>query len=69
MLLEVNVSGEEAKHGFAPAAIEPILPQLAGYGHVRVGGLMCMAGLEGGSTAPGRISPPCGRFGIGSGTV
>jgi pyridoxal phosphate enzyme (YggS family) len=48
VLLEVNISGEEAKHGFAPAAIERLLPQLAGYRHVRVGGLMCMAGLEGG---------------------
>ncbi len=48
VLLEVNVSGEDAKHGFAPAAIEPLLPQLAGYRHVRVSGLMCMAGLEGG---------------------
>jgi pyridoxal phosphate enzyme (YggS family) len=48
VLLEVNVSGEDAKHGCAPAAIEPLLPQLAGYRHVRVGGLMCMAGLEGG---------------------
>ena len=48
VLLEVNVSGEPAKHGFAPEAIEGLLPQLAGYRHVRVGGLMCMAGLEGG---------------------
>ncbi len=48
LLLEVNISGEDAKHGFTPAAIEPLLPQLAGYRHVRVGGLMCMAGLEGG---------------------
>jgi pyridoxal phosphate enzyme (YggS family) len=48
VLLEVNVSGEDAKHGFAPAMIEPLLPQLAGYRHVHVGGLMCMAGLEGG---------------------
>jgi hypothetical protein len=48
VLLEVNVSGEDAKHGFAPAAIEPLLPQLAGCRRVRIGGLMCMAGLEGG---------------------
>jgi pyridoxal phosphate enzyme (YggS family) len=48
LLLEVNISGEDAKHGFAPAAIEPLLPQLASCRHVRVAGLMCMAGLEGG---------------------
>jgi PLP dependent protein len=54
VLLEVNVSGEAAKHGFAPDLIEPFLTQLAGYKHVRVCGLMCMAGLEGGLEAAGR---------------
>jgi pyridoxal phosphate enzyme (YggS family) len=48
ILLEVNVSGEAAKHGFRPEAIEPLLEELAGYRHVEVRGLMCMAGLEGG---------------------
>lgn len=48
VLLEVNVSGESAKHGFTPDAIEPFLTQLAGYKNVAVRGLMCMAGLEGG---------------------
>ncbi len=48
ILLEVNVSGESAKHGFAPAEMEPILQELAGYVNVEVRGLMCMAGLEGG---------------------
>ena len=47
-LLEVNISGEAAKHGFAPEAIEPFLAELAGYRNVAVRGLMCMAGLEGG---------------------
>ena len=48
VLLEVNISGESAKHGFTPAAIEPLLMELAGYRNVAVRGLMCMAGLEGG---------------------
>jgi PLP dependent protein len=47
ILLEVNVSGEPAKHGFAPDEIEPLLPELAAYGNVEIRGLMCMAGLEG----------------------
>ena len=46
--LEVNISGEAAKHGFAPEAIEPLLSELAGYRNVAIRGLMCMAGLEGG---------------------
>lgn len=48
MLLEVNTSGEAAKHGFTPESIEPLLAELAGYRNVAVRGLMCMAGLEGG---------------------
>ncbi len=47
ILLEVNISGEPAKDGLAAAAVEPLLPQLAGCGHLEVRGLMCMAGLEG----------------------
>ena len=43
ILLEVNISGEEAKHGFKPDAVEPFLEELAGYTHVEVRGLMCMA--------------------------
>ena len=48
VLLEVNISDETAKHGFAPATIEPLLRESAGYRNVAVRGLMCMAGLEGG---------------------
>ena len=47
ILLEVNVSGEAAKHGFAADQIEPLLAELPRYGNVEVRGLMCMAGLEG----------------------
>ena len=62
MLLEVNISGESAKHGFAPEAIEPFLAELANYPNVAVRGLMCMAGLEGVWTWPVAISPPCASF-------
>jgi len=48
LLLEVNVSGEVSKHGLAPEAVEPLLPELAQYQHVEIRGLMGMAGLEGG---------------------
>jgi len=48
VLLEVNISGEQAKHGFDPKSIEPLMTELEAFGHVEVRGLMCMAGLEGG---------------------
>ncbi len=48
MLLEVNTSGELAKHGFEPDMIEPFLVNAARYRNIAVRGLMCMAGLEGG---------------------
>jgi pyridoxal phosphate enzyme (YggS family) len=54
ILLEVNTSGEPAKGGFEPAAVEPFLPALAGYRHVAVRGLMCMASLDGGLDAAHR---------------
>ena len=48
VLLEVNISREPAKHGFAPEEIEPLFPKLIELHHVEIRGLMCMAGLEGG---------------------
>jgi pyridoxal phosphate enzyme (YggS family) len=48
VLLEVNISGETAKQGLAPEAIEPFLAQAAGCRKVAIRGLMGMAGLEGG---------------------
>lgn len=47
LLIEVNVSGEAAKHGFAPGDVEPCLATFAGMANVEVRGLMCMASLEG----------------------
>ena len=48
VLLEVNTSGDEAKHGLLPAECESILLATASLQHVRVRGLMCMAGLGSG---------------------
>jgi hypothetical protein len=54
ILLEVNVSGETAKHGLEPGLLKPLLAELAVCRHVEIRGLMCMAGLEGGLTAARR---------------
>ncbi len=43
VLIEVNVSGDEAKHGFGPEEVEPLLPQIAQLPQLRVRGLMAMA--------------------------
>lgn len=43
VLLEINVSGEESKHGFAPAAVKQALPMLLGLPNLRINGLMTMA--------------------------
>ena len=48
VLLEVNVSGEEAKHGFAPDACLQAIETALDMSHVRVQGLMCMAHLGSG---------------------
>ncbi len=47
-LIEVNISGDDAKHGFSPAEIAPALRQIAALNHLRIVGLMGMASLEGG---------------------
>jgi PLP dependent protein len=47
LLVEVNVSGDAAKHGFAPAEVEPLLPQIAALPNIAVIGLMTMASREG----------------------
>lgn len=43
ILLEVNVSGEETKHGFAPDQLSAALEQISGYASLRVEGLLTMA--------------------------
>jgi pyridoxal phosphate enzyme (YggS family) len=45
VLLEVNVSGEESKHGFTPHEVMAAAPELLAYPALRVRGLMTMAPL------------------------
>ena len=47
VLLEVNVSGETAKHGFAPEELPAIVEAAADFSAIQVDGLMAMAGLAG----------------------
>jgi len=61
VLLEINVSGEAAKHGFAPDApgrtddeLSRFAARLAEFAHLDVRGLMCMAGLDGDPAAARR---------------
>jgi PLP dependent protein len=48
ILLEVNTSGEAAKQGLVPDAVEPILAAASQFPRVEICGLMTMAALEGG---------------------
>lgn len=43
VLLEVNTSGDDAKHGFTPGGLKEFVAQLDDYRHVEVRGLMTMA--------------------------
>jgi len=45
-LLEVNISGDAAKHGFTPTALREALPAIAQMANLEVRGLMGMSGLE-----------------------
>jgi pyridoxal phosphate enzyme (YggS family) len=51
VLLEVNCSGESAKHGLTPQSAQQLVSQLDCYARVHVVGLMTMARLEGGAAA------------------
>jgi pyridoxal phosphate enzyme (YggS family) len=46
-LVEVNVSGDATKHGFAAADVGDFLAQAANLERLRIRGLMCMAALGG----------------------
>jgi PLP dependent protein len=46
LLVEVNVSGEETKHGLAPEAVDRYLEAASAYSKVRFCGLMTMAPLS-----------------------
>jgi uncharacterized pyridoxal phosphate-containing UPF0001 family protein len=54
VLLEVNTSGEAAKHGLAPEGVEPLLASATQLPHVEICGLMTMAALEGGPVVAAR---------------
>jgi pyridoxal phosphate enzyme (YggS family) len=54
VLLEVNTSGESAKHGLAPDEVERVLDAAPKYRHIFVLGLMTMAALEGGPSVAAR---------------
>jgi pyridoxal phosphate enzyme (YggS family) len=54
ILLEVNTSGEAAKHGLAPDEVEQLLETMHRYPRVFVLGLMTMAALDGGPTVAAR---------------
>ncbi len=54
VLLEVNCSGDSAKHGLTADDLRRILPELPRLEHVTVCGLMTMAALEGGDTVATR---------------
>ena len=47
VLLEINVSGEEAKHGFSHEQLPSIVEAAAELKSIQVDGLMAMAGLDG----------------------
>ena len=46
-LLEVNVSGEASKHGYAPEKVSAAIERIAALPSIRLEGLMCMASLDG----------------------
>ncbi len=48
VLLEVNISGDAAKHGLSPEELESLFPAINQLQHVQVRGLMAMSGLASG---------------------
>jgi pyridoxal phosphate enzyme (YggS family) len=54
VLLEVNTSGEAAKHGLAPSEVEPLMAAAVKFPQLAIRGLMTMAALEGGETVAAR---------------
>ncbi len=48
VLIEVNISGDNNKQGFAPHELSPLMPHLASFPHLQISGLMGMSSLTGG---------------------
>ena len=44
--LQVNISGEESKHGFAPDELDDVLAEIAQLDKIEIVGLMTMAPFE-----------------------
>ena len=43
ILVEINIAGEDSKHGLAPEEALPLVDKLASLTHIRIKGLMCVA--------------------------
>ena len=54
VLLEVNISGDAAKHGLQPEQVRPLIELAMNWPFVRIRGLMGMAALDGGVDAARR---------------
>jgi uncharacterized pyridoxal phosphate-containing UPF0001 family protein len=54
VLLEVNISGEQAKHGLSADDVARLLETAPSYPQVRIAGLMTMAALDGGPAIAAR---------------
>ena len=48
ILLEINISGDEDKHGFFPESLKETIEIISNLKHIRVHGFMAMASREGG---------------------
>jgi uncharacterized pyridoxal phosphate-containing UPF0001 family protein len=46
VLIEVNISGDESKHGFRPTEVESVLDDVSGLPNIDIQGLMGMAGFD-----------------------
>ena len=44
--IQVNISGEESKHGFAPEELDALLPEIEALDNLQIVGLMTMAPFE-----------------------
>ena len=44
--IQVNISGEESKHGFAPEELDALLPEMENLDNLQIVGLMTMAPFE-----------------------
>ena len=44
--IQVNISGEESKHGFAPEELDALLPEIENLDNLQIVGLMTMAPFE-----------------------